>query len=129
MNKLRIGVLFSLLTFAGCSHSPTPASVPPKEASADDADAHPGTIRVLCALYTVGGPGASSCSSISFALENDEGVEIARKNPDASGTLEFPVPAEKAFRVKPRVSGAWTIEWLPPGDLRAGDNVRIILRR
>lgn len=140
MKNLRLGSIalaLSLILPMACASSPPPSketaegAAPAGSPAADESKVPANTIRVFCSVYRIRRPLAdpSACRSIDFALEDLDGVEIARKNPDAKGTLDFAVPADKAFRVIPRVSEAWTIEWEPPGDLKAGDSVRVILRR
>ncbi|MBS1963643.1 MAG: hypothetical protein JST04_15620 [Bdellovibrionales bacterium] len=129
-------VLFALLPL-GCG-SPEKKPDSQKSTETDSAGAvaaasvdRSTVIHVVCTVYRVNRAveGASACKTIDFAVEDGDGVEIARKNPDANGTIDFPVPAGKSFKVVPRVPGAWTIEWIPTGDLKAGDSVKVILRR
>jgi hypothetical protein len=86
---------------------------------------------VECSVYRVGTSfgKASACHTVDFSLEDEDQVEVARKNPNRKGSLDFPVPEGKAFHIVPKVTSDWTIEQIPAGDLKAGDSVRIILRK
>ncbi len=91
------------------------------------------SIHVECSVYFVGGASdsLSNCTRIDFALETVENEEeVARKNPNSKGEIDFPVPADgKAYRVVPKVPSRWTIELIPATELHRGDSVRAILRR
>jgi hypothetical protein len=90
------------------------------------------SIHVECSVYFVGGASdsTSNCKRIDFALETTDEEEVARKNPDAKGSIDFPVPADgKGYRIIPKVPSRWTIEMIPATELHRGDSVRAILRR
>jgi len=132
----RFFLLLILPSLAACASAPKTSSPEDAVAAAKKADetrdAYLKTvIHVECSVYRVGTSfgKASACHTVDFSLEDEDQVEVARKNPDREGTLDFPVPEGKKFRIVPKVTGDWTIEQIPAGDLKAGDSVRIILRK
>jgi hypothetical protein len=136
MRKPNPGYLFAwpLFLFAGCastSKTPVDPNLPSAAEVAAQEKTQSESIHVECSIYYVGESSGTEagCKSVDFALEDADGVEIARMNPDRKGKIDFPVPAEKAFRIVPKVPSAWTIEIIPPGDLHRGESVRVILRR
>jgi hypothetical protein len=125
----------SVLLFVGGCASPVPAPNTEKSPTVEKKEVASSPVKnaihVRCSIYRIGTSArkAGACKSIDFALEDENDVEISRKNPDRKGKIDFPVPPEKAFHVIPKVPSSWTIEIIPSGDLKAGDSVRVILRR
>lgn len=132
----RLLLLAALPAIAACASAPKKPTPEKSVAAAKKADEARETylksvIHVECSVYRVGTSfgNASACRTVDFSLEDEDQIEIARKNPNREGAIDFPVSDGKSFRLIPKVTSDWTIEQIPAGELKAGDSVRIILRK